>query len=108
MRGLGRNLLAICLGVTTATAAYGQRPPDQPSSSGHPHKWQTVEKSMADFVNDGFDLKAVVYDPSGSGPPPALPDVHYFLQKKSQLVRCDFRQRGSESVYWCAMLVKPK
>ena len=108
MRGLAASLPAIWLGVTIATAAYGQQAPDQPSSSGHPHKWQAVEKSMADFLSDGFELKAVVYDGSESGPPPALPDVHYFLQKKAQLARCDFRKRGAESIYWCAVLAKSK
>jgi hypothetical protein len=63
---------------------------------------------MVDFLNEGFELKSVVYDSAETGPRPALPDVHYFLQKKAQLVRCDFRKRGAESIYGCAVLVKPR
>ena len=80
----------------------------EPSSEGHPHKWETVDKSMVDFLNAGFELKTVVYDPSEKGATPDLPDVHYFLQKAKQLVRCDFRKREQTSYYWCAVLVKPK
>lgn len=81
----------------------------EPSSEGHPHKWETVQKGMPDFLNDGFELKAVVYDTAETGgKPDLLPDVHYFLQKKAQLVRCDFRKRGEVSTYWCAQLVKPR
>jgi hypothetical protein len=36
----------------------------QPTSEGHPHKWLAVEKSLADFVADGFELRTVVYDVS--------------------------------------------
>jgi hypothetical protein len=79
----------------------------QPTSEGHPHKWQAVNQSMADFVADGFELKAVVYDTSQT-PRGAPPDVHYFLQKAAQLVRCDFRRRGEASIYWCYRLVKPR
>ena len=80
----------------------------EPSSEGHPHKWETVEKGMVDFLNDGFELRAVVYDTAETGAKPdILPDVHYFLQKKAQLIRCDFRKRGEVSTYWCAQLVKP-
>ena len=80
----------------------------EPTSEGQPHKWETVQKGMVDFVNDGFELKAVVYDTAeASGKPDIMPDVHYFLQKKAQLVRCDFRKRGEVSTYWCAQLVKP-
>jgi hypothetical protein len=52
-------------------------------------------------------LKAVVYDVVETSAKPDLPDVHYFMQKKAQLVRCDFRKRGEVSSYWCAQLVKP-
>lgn len=92
-----------CASILAAAPAGAQ----QPSSEGHPHKWQTVEKGMVDFLNDGFDLKAVVYDTVETGAKPELPDVHYFLQKKALLVRCDFRKRGEVSTYWCAQLVKP-
>lgn len=78
----------------------------QPSSEGHPHKWQAVEKSMVDFLTDGFELKTVVYDTSETAPK-AEPDVHYFLQKGAQLVRCDFRKRGEKSIYWCSQLTAP-
>jgi hypothetical protein len=80
----------------------------QPSSEGHPHKWETVDKSMVDFLDEGFELKAVVYDTSEKGAKSDLPDVHYFLQKSTQLVRCDFREREQTSYYWCALLIRPK
>jgi hypothetical protein len=38
--------------------------PAQPTSEGRPHKWLAVEKSLTDFVADGFELKTVVYDTS--------------------------------------------
>ena len=51
-------------------------------SEGQPHKWEAVtNKSMYDFVADGFELKSVAYDTSVLGPQSDLPDVHYFLQK---------------------------
>ena len=78
----------------------------QPTSEGHPHKWDAVEKGMADFIADGFELKSVVYDTSESAK--GEPDVHYFLQKGTQLVRCDFRRRDQTSYYWCAQLRKPR
>ncbi len=78
----------------------------QPTSEGHPHKWLAVEKGLADFVADGFELKTVVYDASETGPR-AEPDVHYFLQKGAILVRCDFRQRDQASIYWCYQLTAP-
>jgi hypothetical protein len=81
---------------------------EQPASEGHPHKWVAVEKSMVDFLGDGFELKAVVYDTTETGAKPEqVPDVHYFLQKKAQLVRCDFRKRQETSYYWCALMTKP-
>ena len=79
----------------------------QPTSEGEPHKWLAVEKSLADFVADGFELKTVVFDASKTLPK-AEPDVHYFLQKGATLVRCDFRKRDQTSIYWCYQLVAPK
>ena len=99
--GVGVAVIGCVSLVTMATAVAEQ------SSEGHPHKWETVQKGMPEFLNDGFDLKAVVYDTVETGAKPDLPDVHYFLQKKTQLVRCDFRKRGEVSTYWCAQLVKP-
>ncbi len=78
----------------------------QPTSEGHPHKWLAVEKSMADFIADGFELRTVVYDVTETGPK-SEPDVHYFLQKATTLVRCDFRQRDQRSIYWCYQLTAP-
>ena len=76
-------------------------------SEGQPHKWEAVpNKSMYDFVSDGFELKSVAYDTSVLGPQSDLPDVHYFLQKGTDLVRCDFRKRNQTSYYWCYKLVK--
>ena len=85
------------------TSAYSQ-----PTSEGHPHKWETVDKGMADFLDDGFDLKSVVYESSERAAKPGQPDVHYFLQKGPQLVRCDFRLRNQTSYYWCSQLMKPR
>jgi hypothetical protein len=76
------------------------------TSEGHPHKWLAVEKSLADFIADGFTLRSVVYDTSETAPQ-AEPDVHYFLQKRTALVRCDFRKRGQASIYWCYRLTAP-
>jgi len=78
----------------------------QPTSEGQPHKWLAVEKSLADFVTDGFELKTVVYDTSETVLK-AEPDVHYFLQKGTTLARCDFRKRGQKSIYWCYQLTAP-
>jgi hypothetical protein len=76
-------------------------------SEGQPHKWEAVtNKSMYDFVADGFELKSVAYDTSVSGPQSDSPDVHYFLQKGAELVRCDFRKRDQTSYYWCYKLAK--
>ena len=84
----------------------GGRGSAQPTSEGQPHKWVAVEKSLADFVADGFELKTVVYDASLTNPK-SEPDVHYFLQKATTLVRCDFRKRSRASIYWCYQLSAP-
>lgn len=76
-------------------------------SEGHPHKWEAVtNRSMYDFIADGFELKSVAYDTSVLGPQSDSPDVHYFLQKGADLVRCDFRKRDQTSYYWCYRLTK--
>ena len=76
-------------------------------SEGQPHKWEVVtDKSMYDFISDGFELKSVAYDTSVLGPQSDSPDVHYFLQKGPELVRCDFRKRDQTSYYWCYKLAK--
>jgi hypothetical protein len=103
-----RRILACLLPVLCAVAPALPNGAAQPSSEGHPHKWDTVDKSMVDFLDQGFELKAVVYDTSEKGATPDLPDVHYFLQKKTQLVRCDFRKREETSYYWCAIMIRPK
>ena len=97
---LALALVGLALGAAGNAAA-------QPTSQGHPHKWQAVQQSMADFIADGFQLKAVVYDTS-QVPPGGQPDVHYFLQKDTRLVRCDFRRRDEASIYWCYRLTKPR
>jgi hypothetical protein len=79
----------------------------QPTSEGHPHKWLAVEKSLADFVAEGFELKTVVYGVSETGSK-SDPDVHYFLQKGTTLVRCDFLKRDQASIYWCYQLIAQK
>ena len=76
-------------------------------SEGQPHKWEAApDKSMYDFVAEGFELKSVAYDNSVLGPQTDVPDVHYFLQKGADLVRCDFRKRDQTSYYWCFKLGK--
>jgi hypothetical protein len=78
----------------------------QPTSEGRPHKWLAVEKSLTDFVADGFELKTMVYDSSETAAK-SEPDVHYFLQKGTTLVRCDFKKRDQASIYWCYQLTAP-
>lgn len=102
---LARCALFVFCGLVIATLPAAAA---DPASEGHPHKWQAVEKSMVDFLNDGFDLKTVVYDPSAADPKSGTPAVHYFLQKGPQVARCDFRLRGQTSYYWCAELTAPK
>lgn len=98
------GLVAGAFGMALPAAA--QKPADEPASEGHPHKWQVIEKSLYDVMQDGFDIAAVVYDTAGTGPS-QTPDVHYFLQKGADLVRCDFRKREATSYYWCYALTKP-
>jgi hypothetical protein len=105
---MGRHALAL-----TATLAAGlllngtYRLGAEQLSEGQPHKWEVVaNKSMYDFVARGFELKAVAYDTSVLGPQSDSPDVHYFLQKGPDLVRCDFRKRDQTSYYWCYKLAK--
>ena len=93
-------VLAIACGMILGGARGSSA---QQTSQGHPHKWVAVEKSLADVVADGFELKSVAYDTSETGPN-AEPDVHYFLQKGTALVRCDFRRRTEASIYWCYQL----
>jgi hypothetical protein len=76
-------------------------------SEGQPHKWEVVSnQSLYDFLANGFELKSVAYDTSVLGPQSDSPDVHYFLQKRHDLVRCAFRKRDQTSYYWCYKLVK--
>ena len=90
-----------------AAGADAQQPASQPASEGHPHKWQVIDKSLYDVVADGYDLSAVVYDTAATGAQSEAPDVHYFLQKGAELVRCDCRKRAETSFYWCYLLGKP-
>ena len=95
-------VVALWLPLSIASRAAAE-----PTSEGHPHRWEVVNKGMADLLSDGFEVKAVVYDTAETAAQ-ELPDVHYFLQKKAVLVRCDFRKRGETSTYWCAQLTKPR
>lgn len=104
MRFVAAGLLAVLWLAAPALPSVAA----EPTSEGHPHKWETVEKGMVDFLDDGFELKAVVFDTSEKGGKTDPPDVHYYLQKSTQLVRCDFRKRDETSYYWCALLVRPK
>jgi hypothetical protein len=104
-RGSSTMVLLAALGllVGAASAARAQ----QQTSEGHPTKWQAIDKSMYDVIADGFALVTAVYDTSQTGPQTDNPDVHYFLQKGPQLIRCDFRKRDQTSFYWCFTLTKP-
>jgi hypothetical protein len=93
------------LGLIFGAAAFAQTPVGQPTSEGHPHKWQTTDKSLYDLISDGYQLVTVVYDTAATGPTDT-PDVHYFLSKGTTIARCDFRKRGETSFYWCYQLAK--
>jgi hypothetical protein len=99
----GMVLASAFIAALCVAGAHAQ----QPTSEGHPHKWIIVDKSMADLVADGYELKTVVYDTSETAPK-AEPDVHYFLQKGTSVVRCDFRKREEASIYWCSQLTAGK
>src|SRR5580700_42094 len=93
------------LGLTLSVAAQAQTPVGQPTSEGHPHKWQTIDKSLYDLVSDGYKLVSVVYDTAATGPTDT-PDVHYFLEKGAIIAKCEFRKQGENSYYWCYQLAK--
>lgn len=92
-------------GLLIGADAQAQTPVGQPTSEGHPSKWQTTDKSMFDLVSDGYKLVSVVYDTSQTGAG-AEPDVHYFLEKGNTVAKCDFRKRDQTSFYWCSQLAK--
>ena len=105
-RGSSTMVLVAALGLLVG-AVSGASAQQQQTSEGHPTKWQAIDKSMYDVIADGFDLVTVVYDTSQTGPQTDNPDVHYFLQKGAELIRCDFRKRDQTSFYWCFTLTKP-
>ena len=91
--------------VMAAGTASAQTPAGQPTSEGHPSKWQASDKSFFDLISDGYKLVTVAYDSSQTGAG-AEPDVHYFLEKGNIVAKCDFRKRGETSFYWCYQLSK--
>jgi hypothetical protein len=91
--------------VMAVGAAHAQTPVGQSTSEGHPHKWQTIDKSLYDLVADGYKLITAVYDSAPTGATDT-PDVHYFLEKGNSVAKCDFRKRGDTSFYWCSLLAK--
>jgi hypothetical protein len=97
--------VAAILGLIGGVAAEAQTPAGGPVSEGHPHKWQTTDKSLYDLVADGYKLVTVIYDSAATGQTDT-PDVHYFLDKGTTVARCDFRKRGETSFYWCYQLAK--
>ena len=101
--GIFAVIAAFCL--APGIAARAQTPAGQPTSEGHPHKWQTIDKSLYDLVNDGYKLVSVVYETAATGQTDT-PDVHYFLEKGNIVARCDFRKRGDTSFYWCYQLAR--
>jgi len=100
-----RATIAAVLGLSLCASVSAQTPVGQPTSEGHPHKWQATDKSLFDLISDGYRLVTVAYDTSQTGQG-AEPDVHYFLDKGSTVARCDFRKRGQTSFYWCYQLTK--
>jgi hypothetical protein len=98
-------VVAGVLGLALGVAAQAQTPVSGPVSEGHPHKWQTTDKSLYDLVSDGYKIVTVVYDSAATGQTDTS-DVHYFLEKGTTLMRCDFRKRGETSFYWCFQLAK--
>src|SRR5579864_971989 len=82
-------IFAGIVGLLTGPGAPAQTPVAQPTSEGHPHKWQTIDKSLFDLVADGYKLVSVAYDASQTAAG-AEPDVHYFLEKGNIVARCDF------------------
>jgi hypothetical protein len=96
--------VAVTVGLMGGVAV-AQTPVGQPTSEGHPHKWQTLDKSLFDLIGDGYKLVTVAYDTSQTSQG-AEPDVHYFLEKANTVARCDFRKRGETSFYWCYQLAK--
>lgn len=100
-----KAVIAMVVGLALGGAARAQTPVGQPTSEGHPSKWQTIDKSLYDLVADGYTLVSVTYDTSETEPK-AEPDVHYFLQKGASVAKCDFRKRGQTSFYWCYVLAK--
>jgi hypothetical protein len=104
-RGGAMGAVAGIVGLLLGAGAWAQTPVGQPTSEGHPSKWQTIDKSLYDLVGDGFKLVAVAYDSSQTGQN-AEPDVHYFLEKANVVAKCDFRKRGETSFYWCYQLAK--
>jgi hypothetical protein len=106
MRGWGfYAVVAGILALIPVAPAHAQTPVGQPTSEGHPHKWQTLDKSLYDLVSDGYKLVSVVYDSAATGATDT-PDVHYFLEKGNVVAKCDFRKRGETSFYWCYQLAK--
>jgi hypothetical protein len=100
--GMIAGVVGLIFGIVGASA---QSPVGQPTSEGHPSKWQTTDKSFFDLISDGYKLITVVYDTSQTGQG-AEPDVHYFLEKGNIVARCDFRKRDQTSYYWCSQLAK--
>ena len=100
-----KAVTAIIFACAFGIAAQAQTPVGQPTSEGHPSKWQTTDKSLFDLVTDGYTLVSVVYDTSETEPK-TEPDVHYFLQKGNVVAKCVFRKRGQTSFYWCYQLAK--
>ena len=105
MRGWWFQAVTAAVFVMSGVAVQAQTPVGQPTSEGHPSKWQTTDKSLFDLVTDGYKLVTVVYDTSQTGQG-AEPDVQYFLEKGNVVARCVFRKRGETSFYWCYQLAK--
>ena len=76
-------------------------------SEGQPHKWEAVpNKSMYDFVTEGFELKSVAYGTSVLGPQTDAPDVHYFLQKGSTWLSVTFTSTTKHLIIGAINLAK--
>jgi hypothetical protein len=60
--------------------------------------WPTGDKTMQDYLNEGYELKA--FGTAG------FSANYFFLQKDNHLVRCfEAAQRGEVSEFFCAEFV---
>lgn len=92
-----KRIVWACL-FATATMATGPVLADQ-------LQWEKNDKAMADFVAEGYELKAITTSQNAAGS-----WTTYFLQKAGKLVKCDqayFLASQNNKVIGCFDLAKP-